>query len=124
MWWFLEDLQEDIHFGFLCIYSENGQLKSSVYMCYKASDLLDEVCKKKWHNDTVRTMIILFSPRIWFSLYTQVAQHYPQLHMEGARNVWIIKPGASSRGRGTDTQCRQDCVIFLFQPKTDINKHS
>ena len=34
---------EDTLFEFSCIYSENGQLRSSVYMCYKASDLLDEV---------------------------------------------------------------------------------
>ncbi|XP_019475702.1 tubulin monoglycylase TTLL3 isoform X3 [Meleagris gallopavo] len=33
------------------------------------------------------------------SLLQGLAGQLPQLHMEGERNVWILKPGAASRGR-------------------------
>lgn len=34
------------------------------------------------------------------SLLQGLAEQLPQLHMEGEHNVWILKPGAASRGRG------------------------
>lgn len=34
------------------------------------------------------------------SLYNQLKEKYPQFNMNGEKNIWIVKPAGSSRGRG------------------------
>ncbi|NXK47907.1 TTLL3 monoglycylase, partial [Chauna torquata] len=46
-------------------------------------------------------------------LLQRLAGRLPQLHMEGDRNVWILKPGAASRGRGIVCAARLDEVLRL-----------
>ncbi|XP_021265345.1 tubulin monoglycylase TTLL3 [Numida meleagris] len=47
------------------------------------------------------------------SLLQGLAGQLPQLRMEGERNVWILKPGAASRGRGIVCAARLDQLLRL-----------
>ncbi|NXC49838.1 TTLL3 monoglycylase, partial [Penelope pileata] len=47
------------------------------------------------------------------SLLQDLAGRLPQLHMEGDCNIWILKPGAASRGRGIVCAARLDELLRL-----------
>ncbi|NXE85070.1 TTLL3 monoglycylase, partial [Cochlearius cochlearius] len=50
--------------------------------------------------------------RCW-ALLQRLAGRLPQLGMEGDRNVWILKPGAKSRGRGIVCAAQLEAVLRL-----------
>ena len=64
------------------------------------------------------------------SVIDRIKSKWPQFEMDGTRNVWIVKPGAKSRGRGKasvvcDSPKRIGClitmsVLFSFQLKEKV----
>ena len=64
-------------------YSKNGKLS-------KLSDEMLKNCKQ---------------------LLAKLMESLPQFEMDGMRNIWIIKPGAKSRGRGEWNVHNLDIIV-------------
>jgi tubulin monoglycylase TTLL3/8 len=47
---------------------------------------------------------------------TDVRKFWPQIDLDGMNNIWIVKPGAQSRGRGIQLTDKLDRVIEKVNP--------
>jgi len=45
-----------------------------------------------------------------------IRQFWPQIDLDGLNNIWIVKPGAQSRGRGIQLTNKLDKVMGKVNP--------
>ncbi|TNN40233.1 Tubulin monoglycylase TTLL3 [Liparis tanakae] len=58
------------------------------------------------------------------AMLQRVAQVSPQLDIDGIQNIWIIKPGAMSRGRGIKCARHLDQILSLVDGDPTLRKES
>ncbi|XP_034724258.1 tubulin monoglycylase TTLL3-like isoform X2 [Etheostoma cragini] len=58
------------------------------------------------------------------AMLQRLAEVSPQLHIDGIHNIWIIKPGAKSRGRGIKCTRRLDQILRLVDGNPTLIKES
>nr|CAD7571576.1 unnamed protein product [Timema californicum] len=46
----------------------------------------------------------------------KMKKYWPQMHLDGLLNIWIVKPGASSRGRGIVLMDRMEKIMAKVNP--------
>lgn len=55
------------------------------------------------------------------NVLNQLSHLCPQYHMEGCRNVWVLKPGAMSRGRGVMCLDSLEAILEVVQGQVLTN---
>ncbi|XP_018651866.1 tubulin tyrosine ligase-related [Schistosoma mansoni] len=81
-------------------------IEFSIFQC-------QEFLKTKYHEDLDKSTKHLSSHCQY--LCKLLKKYCPQFDMDGVRNVWIVKPGAKSRGRGIVCHDRLDNILKIVQ---------
>lgn len=85
-------------------FSRMGKLQSNRvfnYICENFQQSLSSVCCRSFARNKLpidrKSLLLLKKCQ---DILKDVSSKWPQFEMEGFRNIWILKPGAKSRGRG------------------------
>ncbi|KAK3736202.1 hypothetical protein QZH41_011889, partial [Actinostola sp. cb2023] len=77
--------------------------------------LWDEIINHSYELRQSHTIIARAFPflRECQNVMNKLKEHMPQIDIDGQRNVWIVKPGAKSRGRGIMCMDRLEDILKL-----------